>query len=55
MITVMAILAGLLLPALHRSKVNPQGIACMHNHRELALAWHVYMEDNRETLLYARW
>jgi prepilin-type N-terminal cleavage/methylation domain-containing protein/prepilin-type processing-associated H-X9-DG protein len=52
-IAIIAILAALLLPALARSKLKAQGIACMNNHRQLALAWHMYNDDNADVLLFA--
>jgi prepilin-type N-terminal cleavage/methylation domain-containing protein len=47
-IAIIAILAGLLLPALGRAKQKAQGIQCLNNHRQLALAWRMYAEDNAE-------
>lgn len=52
-IAIIAILAAMLLPALSKSKLKTQGIACMSNHRQLLLAWRMYNEDNRDQLLYA--
>ena len=52
-IAIIAILASLLLPALNRAKLKAQGVQCMNNHRQLALAWRQYTEDNRDLLLYA--
>jgi prepilin-type processing-associated H-X9-DG protein len=52
-IAIIAILAGMLLPALGRAKQKGQGIQCMSNHRQLALAWRMYSEDNDDRLLYA--
>jgi prepilin-type N-terminal cleavage/methylation domain-containing protein/prepilin-type processing-associated H-X9-DG protein len=52
-IAVIAILAGLLLPALINSKLKAQGIQCMNNHRSLLLAWRMYNDDNNDVLLYA--
>jgi prepilin-type N-terminal cleavage/methylation domain-containing protein/prepilin-type processing-associated H-X9-DG protein len=49
-IAIIAILAGLLLPALARAKTKAQGIQCLTNHRQLLLAWRMYVEDNREVL-----
>ena len=52
-IAIIAILAGMLLPALGKAKTKAQGIACLNNHRQLALAWRLYTEDNQGVLLYA--
>src|ERR1043166_4055361 len=52
-IAIIAILAAMLLPSLNRAKTKAQGIQCMNNHRQLALAWRQYSDDNRELLLYA--
>jgi prepilin-type N-terminal cleavage/methylation domain-containing protein/prepilin-type processing-associated H-X9-DG protein len=52
-IAIIAILAALLLPALNRAKVKALGIQCMSNNRQMAIAWRMYTEDNRDTLLYA--
>jgi prepilin-type N-terminal cleavage/methylation domain-containing protein len=52
-IAIIAILATLLLPALIKSKLKAQGIQCMNNHRQLALAWRMYAEDNNDVLVYA--
>ncbi|MFO1476312.1 MAG: prepilin-type N-terminal cleavage/methylation domain-containing protein [Verrucomicrobiota bacterium] len=49
-IAIIAILAGLLLPALSSAKQKAQGIQCMNNHRQLALAWRMYADDNNEFL-----
>jgi prepilin-type N-terminal cleavage/methylation domain-containing protein/prepilin-type processing-associated H-X9-DG protein len=52
-IAIIAILAAMLLPALAKAKQKGQGISCMNNHRQLALAWKMYTDDNRDVLLYA--
>src|ERR1041384_107642 len=52
-IAIIAILAALLLPALNRAKLKAQGIHCMNNHKQLALAWRMYTEDSRDILTYA--
>jgi prepilin-type N-terminal cleavage/methylation domain-containing protein len=52
-IAIIAILAALLLPALNRAKLKAQAIQCMNSHRQLALAWRMYTDDNRDQLLFA--
>ena len=45
-IAIIAILAALLLPALSRAKLKAQGIYCMNNTKQLALAWIMYADEN---------
>ena len=45
-IAIIAILAALLLPALAMAKTKAQGIGCLNNHRQLMVAWRMYVEDN---------
>ncbi len=52
-IAIIAILAAMLLPALTKAKLKAQGIQCMNNHKQLALAWHMYATDNSDVLVYA--
>ena len=52
-IAIIALLAGMLLPSLTKSKLKAQGIQCMNNHRQLCLAWRMYSDDNNEQLVYA--
>ncbi len=52
-VAIIAILAALLLPALIQARLKAQGIQCMDNHRQLALAWRLYAEDNHDVLVYA--
>ena len=49
-IAIIAILAGLLLPALAKAKTKAQGIMCLNNHKQLALAWILYADDNGDKL-----
>lgn len=52
-VAIIGILASLLLPALNNSKVKAQGVYCLNNHKQLALAWRLYSDDNNDKLLYA--
>jgi len=52
-IAIIAILAALLLPSLAKARTKADGIMCMSNHRQLALAWRMYNDDNNGRLLYA--
>jgi len=53
-IAIIAILAGMLLPALAKAKTKAQGISCMNNTKQLALAWYMYAGDNNDRLVYNR-
>jgi len=52
-IAIIAILAAMLLPALSKAKLRTQGVYCMNNHRQLALAWRMYCDDSQDRLPYA--
>ena len=52
-IAIIAILAAMLLPALGKAKLKAQGVYCMNNHRQLALAWRMYCEDNNDRIVFA--
>ncbi|MBE0543187.1 MAG: prepilin-type N-terminal cleavage/methylation domain-containing protein [Verrucomicrobia bacterium] len=51
-IAIVAILAALLLPALAKTRVRAQGMACLNNNRQLALAWLLYADDHHGRLAY---
>src|SRR5262245_25622675 len=52
-VAIIAILAALLLPALTKGKYKAQGICCMSNHRQLTLAWQMYVHENNDKFPYA--
>jgi len=47
-IAIIAILAALLLPALAKAKQKAEGIYCLNNTKQLALAWIMYANDNSD-------
>jgi prepilin-type N-terminal cleavage/methylation domain-containing protein/prepilin-type processing-associated H-X9-DG protein len=47
-ITIIAILAAMLLPALAKAKQKAQGIACLNNQKQLALAAIMYANDSQD-------
>src|SRR5579863_6763892 len=49
-IGIIAILVGILLPALNRARENALRIRCMANVRSLTLAWLMYAGDNKGRL-----
>lgn len=51
-IAVIAILAGILLPALGKAKAKAQGIQCLNNNRQLMLACSMYGSDHDDRLPY---
>src|SRR5437879_5646193 len=50
-VTIIAILAALLLPALSRGKNAARGIVCLNNLKQIQLAWHMYANDNDDRLV----
>jgi prepilin-type N-terminal cleavage/methylation domain-containing protein/prepilin-type processing-associated H-X9-DG protein len=49
-IAIIAILAAMLLPALSRAKSKAVATSCMNNHKQLMLAWTMYVNDNADFL-----
>jgi len=52
-VAIIAILAGMLLPALGKAKTKAHGIVCLGNLKQLTLAWWLYADDNNEKLAAA--
>lgn len=51
-IAIIAILAGLLLPALNAARGKARAISCMGNLRQLYGYWSMYADDNREYVMH---
>jgi prepilin-type N-terminal cleavage/methylation domain-containing protein len=50
-IAIIAILAALLLPALAKAKQKALMATCLNNHKQLALSWVMYADDNLDVLV----
>jgi len=50
-VAVIAILAGLLLPALAKAKARAQRIACISNLKQFGVAFHLYAGDQNDAVL----
>jgi prepilin-type N-terminal cleavage/methylation domain-containing protein/prepilin-type processing-associated H-X9-DG protein len=49
-IAIIAILASLLLPALAKAKEQGYRAKCISNHKQIALAWRLYVDDNNDRI-----
>jgi prepilin-type N-terminal cleavage/methylation domain-containing protein/prepilin-type processing-associated H-X9-DG protein len=52
-IAIIALLMGILLPALNRAKKQGQAVRCLSNLKQIGLAMHLYAEDNDRKVLRA--
>ncbi len=50
-VAIIAILAGILLPAMAKAKTKAQGIGCLNNMRQLQVCWLMYAEDHNSLLV----
>jgi prepilin-type N-terminal cleavage/methylation domain-containing protein len=51
-IAIIALLIGILLPSLGKAREAARAAACLSNHRQLALAANLYMQDNRGSMFH---
>ena len=54
-IAIIAILAAMLLPALSAAKEKAQRTQCVNNCKEIGLATHLYLTDNRDKMPFPNW
>ncbi len=54
-IAIIAILAGMLLPALNSVRQKAREIACLNNQKQFGLANHLYAEDYKDYFIVACW
>ena len=50
-IAIIAILAAMLIPALSKAKQKASMAACINNHKQLALSWIMYADDQQDILV----
>jgi prepilin-type N-terminal cleavage/methylation domain-containing protein/prepilin-type processing-associated H-X9-DG protein len=45
-VAIIAVLAGLLLPALNRAQARAHAVSCLNNLKQLQIAWQMYIDDH---------
>lgn len=48
-VAILALLAAILLPSLHQARASARRVVCQSNLRQLATAWHYYLEAHQGT------
>ena len=54
-IGIIAVLIGILLPALNRARQQAKSAACLSNLRQMGQAWSIYLSENKAHLPYYIW
>jgi prepilin-type N-terminal cleavage/methylation domain-containing protein len=54
-IAIIAILAAMLMPVLNAAKQRSQVAVCLNNLRQLGYAFHMYANDNGDSVIYPSW
>src|SRR5271156_5324823 len=54
-IGIIAVLIGILLPALQKARKTANTTVCMSNLRQLATAWQIYLNENKQQMPYFSW
>lgn len=54
-VAIIAVLAGLLLPALAKARARVQTTACMNQLKQLQLCWQLYTDDNGDVMPPNKW
>src|SRR5687768_8754371 len=49
-VAIIAILAGMILPALAAAKGKALQVMCMNHHKQLGIVWNLYFDDNNAKL-----
>jgi prepilin-type N-terminal cleavage/methylation domain-containing protein/prepilin-type processing-associated H-X9-DG protein len=54
-IGIIAVLIGILLPALNKARKQAKATVCLSNLRQMGQAWNIYISENRTHLPYYQW